>query len=71
MAGPAGMPRDVVLRLNGALNKASARPEMVKAYEAMTMQPVRSTPEEMSERIRHDTEFWRDMMKRIGLKPEG
>ena len=71
VAGPAGLPREIVTRLNQALNKASARPEMVKPYEAMTMQPVRSTPEEMGERIRRDTEFWGAMVNKLGLKQAG
>src|SRR4051812_1541382 len=31
MVGPAGLPKEIALRMNGALNKASARPDMAKA----------------------------------------
>jgi tripartite-type tricarboxylate transporter receptor subunit TctC len=69
LSGPAGLPRQVVLRVNHALNKASARPEMAKAYEAITMQPIRGTPEDMTERVRHDIEFWKAMVTKLGIKP--
>lgn len=69
-SGPAKLPRPIVMRINQAVNKASARPEMAKAYEAMTMVPLRSTPEEMADRVRREINFWREMTAKLGIKPE-
>ena len=69
-SGPAKMPQPVVLRINQAVNKVSARPEMAKAYETMTMVPVRSTSEEMTERVRREVAFWTEMFGKLGFKPE-
>jgi tripartite-type tricarboxylate transporter receptor subunit TctC len=70
MVGPAGLPRDIALKMNGALNKASARPEMAKAYETMTMVPNRISPDEMGQRMKNEIEFWSAMVKKLGLKQQ-
>jgi len=69
-SGPAKLPRAIVMRINHAVNKVSQRPEMAKAYEAMTMVPLRTTPEEMTERVRREVAFWTEMMAKLGIKPE-
>jgi len=70
MTGPAGLPRDIVMRFNRAMNNASARPEMTKAFETMTMVPARITPDEMGARMKNDIEFWSEMVKKLGLKKQ-
>ncbi|MFM9969516.1 MAG: Bug family tripartite tricarboxylate transporter substrate binding protein [Burkholderiales bacterium] len=70
VAGPAGMPREIVMRFNQAMNKASSRPEAARHYDAITMVPIRGTPEDMGERIRGGKEFWGVMIKKLGIKPE-
>jgi tripartite-type tricarboxylate transporter receptor subunit TctC len=70
MTGPAGLPRDIVLRINTAMNKASARPEMARIFESMTMVPSRITPDEMSVRVKNDIEFWSAMVKKLGLREQ-
>jgi tripartite-type tricarboxylate transporter receptor subunit TctC len=70
LSGPAGLPRPIVLRINQAMNKVSLRPEMAKAYESVTLQPVRVAPEEMTARVRSEIQFWSAMIKKLGIKPE-
>jgi tripartite-type tricarboxylate transporter receptor subunit TctC len=70
MTGPAGLPRDIVLRMNGALNKASARPDMQKPYQTMTMIPNRISPDEMAAKIKNEISFWSAMVKKLGLKQQ-
>jgi tripartite-type tricarboxylate transporter receptor subunit TctC len=70
MVGPAGLPREIVNRMNGALNKAAARPEMAKAYETMTMQPDPVTPEQMGTQMKNEIEFWSAMVKKLGLREQ-
>ena len=69
-SGPAKLPRPIVVRLNQAINKVSQRPDMAKAYDAMTMLPLRTTPEEMTERVRREVAFWTEMIGKLGIKPE-
>ncbi len=70
-SGPANLPRPVVMRINSAVNKASERPEILKAYETMTMQPLRTTPDEMTERVKREITFWTDIVTKLGLKGGG
>ena len=70
-AGPAKMPRPIVTRLNQAFNKAASRPEMDKQFQLMTMVPIHMTPEQTSEKIRRDIEFWTTMVTKLGLKGSG
>ena len=69
-SGPAKLPRTIVTRINQAVNKVSARPELAKSYDAMTMVALRTTPEEMTERVRREVAFWTEMIAKLGIKPE-
>ena len=69
-SGPAKLPRAMVMRINQAVNKVSQRPELAKAYETWTMVPLRTTPEEMTERVRREIAFWTEMIGKLGIKPE-
>jgi tripartite-type tricarboxylate transporter receptor subunit TctC len=71
ISGPAGVPRPIVDRINQAVNKAMLRPEMNKAYESFTMERPVVTPEQMTERIRREIEFWSAMIRKLGIKPQG
>jgi tripartite-type tricarboxylate transporter receptor subunit TctC len=70
VAGPAGLPREIVMRFNQAMNKASLRPEVARHYDAITMVPIRGTPEDMAARIRNGREFWGPMIKKLGIQPD-
>jgi tripartite-type tricarboxylate transporter receptor subunit TctC len=67
---PAGTPKEVVARLNRELNRASSSPEAQKGYEAISMLPNTSTPEELVQRISRDTPLWGTVIKSLGIKPE-
>ncbi|MFM9966968.1 MAG: Bug family tripartite tricarboxylate transporter substrate binding protein [Burkholderiales bacterium] len=68
-SGPAKIPRAVVTRINQAVNKVSQRPEIIKALDSMTMVPLRTTPDEMTERVRKEIAFWTEMVAKLGIKP--
>ena len=70
ISGPAGLPRPIVQRINQAINKTMVRPEMDKAYNSFTMQRPVVTPEQMTERIGREIEFWSAMIKKLGIKPQ-
>lgn len=70
MLAPAGTPKDIVTRLNRELNRAADTPEAKKGYDAISMLPNTSTPEEFAQRISRDTATWGATIKALGIKPE-
>ena len=70
LLAPAGTPRDVVARLNAELVKAAETPAAKKGYEAISMVPNTSTPEEFAQLIRRDIAMWGPLIKSLGRKPE-
>jgi tripartite-type tricarboxylate transporter receptor subunit TctC len=68
IVGPAGLPREIVMKLNEHIVKASRSPEVAKALEARGGQIVTSTPEEMGTRIRDESEKMRDLIRTANIK---
>jgi tripartite-type tricarboxylate transporter receptor subunit TctC len=46
--GPAGLPKDVVAKLNGAIAAAVGKKQMHERYTALGSEPETSTPEEFA-----------------------
>jgi len=66
--GPAGMPRPVVDKLNGAINKAIVSPVFKARFGEIGDEPAGGTPEEFAETIRRDSAKWAEVVKRSGAK---
>jgi tripartite-type tricarboxylate transporter receptor subunit TctC len=66
VVGPAGMPRDIVMKLNAAANRAIASPAFVQRFGAIGDEPAGGTPEEYGELIGHELAKWADVIKRSG-----
>ena len=66
--GPAGIPRPVVDRLNGAINKAIVSPVFKARFGEIGDEPAGGTPEEFAETIRRDSAKWAEVVKRSGAK---
>src|SRR5262245_41647797 len=56
--GPAGIPRDVVMKLNAALNRAIASPAFVARFGVIGDEPAGGTPEEFGELISRELAKW-------------
>jgi tripartite-type tricarboxylate transporter receptor subunit TctC len=69
--GPAGMPKDIVARLNSEIAHALFLPEVKKRMDAIAVEVASSTPEELAERMRRDAEKWGGIIKSIGIAPLG
>ncbi len=65
---PKGTPRDIVTRLNGAIAKALAVPEVSSRLAALDLAPVSSSPAEVEQAVRSEMELNRGLVKSIGLK---
>ena len=66
--GPAGMPRDLVAKLNAEINKALAVPEVRSRMDAMGVEVINSTPEQLGETLRRDTARYTRVIHDLGIK---
>ena len=68
--GPAGVPKEVVARLNSAIVEGVGTREMRERYIALGADPQTSTPEEYAAMIRGDIASWAKVVKAAGAKAE-
>lgn len=65
---PAAVPRDVVARLNGALNKVLATTTVRERFTALGAEVQPSTSDELGAFIRDDLALWVKVVKQAGIK---
>ncbi|GAP37915.1 tripartite tricarboxylate transporter substrate binding protein [Piscinibacter sakaiensis] len=70
LLAPAGTPRDVVTRLNDAIVKVLAQPEIKTSFEQAGALAASSTPEQFGARIAEEYANWTTVVKEAGIKPE-
>ena len=70
LSGPAGLPRDIVARLNKEVAQAMALPDTVALYDKMGFVPATSTPEQFAQKIDFETTMWGSLIKRLDIKGE-
>ncbi|MDM0056422.1 tripartite tricarboxylate transporter substrate binding protein [Variovorax sp. J22G47] len=68
VAGPAGLPKDVVTKLNGAFNKALQDPEVRKKLASQGADALGGTPEQFAKLIHDDIGRWGPIVKESGAK---
>jgi tripartite-type tricarboxylate transporter receptor subunit TctC len=65
---PARVPRPIIDRLNTEMRKAMAEPEIKAGLIAQAIELMPSTPEELQEYVRTETEKWAKVVKESGAK---
>lgn len=65
---PAGTPREIVERLNGAIAKILATPDIRELWNTQAMEIAPSTPEQFASRLRFDFERYGKLIKSSGIK---
>jgi tripartite-type tricarboxylate transporter receptor subunit TctC len=70
VVGPAGMPREVVMKLNTALNLVVTTPAFIQRFGVIGDEPAGGTPEEFGILIKNESAKWADVIKRSGAKLE-
>lgn len=70
LIGPAGMPKDVVNRLNGELHKSMNLPRVVKLFADFGFEPLPGTPQEFYDLSRLESERWGKIIQAAGVKME-
>ncbi len=61
---PAGVPKNIIARLNAEMQKAAKSRMVNERYAALGADPVASTPEQFAKFIRSETVKWADVVKR-------
>jgi len=70
IVGPAGLPRAVVARLNGAINEALRSTELRANFTNLGIEPRISTPQEFAALLAEDAPHWLDIIRMTGIKLE-
>jgi tripartite-type tricarboxylate transporter receptor subunit TctC len=70
MIVPAGVPRDIVHKLNREINAALAMPDVREKIFATGLLPVGGTAEQFDAHIRREMERWAKVIKARGIKAE-
>lgn len=68
LLAPAAAPREVVARLNAALNKVLAAPAVRERFTALGAEVQPSSSEELGKFIREDLALWVKVVKQAGIK---
>jgi tripartite-type tricarboxylate transporter receptor subunit TctC len=63
LAGPAGLPKPIVDRLNPIMNKWLQMPETVQRFQSAGLEVATTTPQGYSDMIRNDLVMWRKLIK--------
>jgi tripartite-type tricarboxylate transporter receptor subunit TctC len=66
--GPAGLPKDVVQRLNQELVKALKSQEVLAAFDKQGLESQPGTPEELAAYMKREYETWGKVVKQAGIK---
>jgi len=70
LIGPAGLPRNIVVKLNESLAQAMAAPDVRARLAAFNMEPMTATPEAFTDFINAGIETWAQVLKRMNIKLE-
>jgi len=65
---PARTPADIVSRLNGAIGKALADPEVRKRFGAQGLETVTMTPQELRKYTERELDRWTRLVERAGIR---
>ena len=67
---PAGTPNAIVATLNNSLRTIITQPDTVERMATLGFEPVVSTPEEFSTRIKVEIESWGRMIRAANIRAE-
>jgi len=70
LLAPRGTPNEVVMRLNGDLDKIMKLPVVVDKYASLGISTAHSTPQAVAERVKTETPEMGRVLKAAGVQPE-
>ena len=65
---PAGLPRDIVMRLNAEFTRIAHNPDIKERFASLGIEPVTGTPEEFANYIRGQVVKWSAVAKSSGVE---
>ena len=68
LVGPAGLPREIALKIQGEVARILKEPAMREKFVQQGADPVGSTPEEFGQYMRDETAKWAKVVKASGAK---
>jgi tripartite-type tricarboxylate transporter receptor subunit TctC len=67
LMAPAGMPPDIIARLNREVNQALKSPDVLEKFAAQGAEPLGGTPAEAASYIRREMDRWGPVVKKAGI----
>ena len=68
--GPAGTPREIVMKINAEVNKFLAMPEVRERFDSQGLFILGGPPEKLATRMKTDSDKWGAAIRSINLKPD-
>jgi tripartite-type tricarboxylate transporter receptor subunit TctC len=68
LVGPAGIPREIVVKLNAVLAAGLKAPDVLQRLGGLGYEPIGGTPEQLAEIIRSDTAKYAKVIRSAGIK---
>jgi len=65
---PKGTPKEVVHKLNFAVNKALKEPDLVEALRKLGLEPTGGSSEQLASQIQSESVLWKRVIQRSGIK---
>ena len=66
--GPAGLPKEVVAKLNTELNRALSLPSVIDKFTSLGYETVKTTPEQFDGLIQKEAVRWSSVVKTVGAR---
>ena len=70
VVAPAGVPQDVLTKLNAEINRILALPDVRRSFADQGVEPVGGTREQFGEHIKAQIEKWAKVVKEAGIRGE-
>ena len=68
--GPAGIPKDIVMQLNKAINDAAKSKELTERFASLGFETQPGSPEALDQKIKFETVKWAKAIKAAGMEAE-
>ena len=70
LCAPAGTPKEVIAKLNAAVNEAAKSPELQKKMLALGVRTQGSTPEQLDQLLKSEIQRWGDVIAKAKITPQ-
>jgi len=70
LAAPAGTPKDVIAKLNAAVNEAAKSPDLQRKTQALGVRAQGSTPEQLDQLLKSEIRRWGEVIARAKIAPQ-